>query len=54
MQALHLGDLSTALTTIDERHAEQALKRSQVEQTLSALRTPFSLGAVVCVLMKLF
>ncbi len=39
MQALHRGDLSTALATIDERHAEQALKRFQVEQTLSALRT---------------
>ncbi|HEY6406110.1 MAG TPA: MerR family transcriptional regulator, partial [Ktedonobacteraceae bacterium] len=33
------GDLSAALATIDERHAEQALKRFQVEQTLSALRT---------------
>src|SRR5207245_8177086 len=39
MQALHRGDLSAALATIDERHAEQALKRFQVEQTLSALRT---------------
>jgi DNA-binding transcriptional MerR regulator len=39
MQALHRGDLSTALATIDERHAEQARKRFQVEQTLSALRT---------------
>jgi len=39
MQALHRGDLSAALATIDERHAEQALKRFQVERTLSALRT---------------
>src|SRR5256712_12942261 len=39
MQALHRGDLSAALATIDERHAEQALKGLQVEQTLFALRT---------------
>ncbi len=39
MQALHRGDLSAALATIDERHAEQARKRLQVEQTLFALRT---------------
>src|SRR5258708_34514585 len=39
MQALHRGDLSAALATIDERHAELASKRFQVEQTLSALRT---------------
>jgi DNA-binding transcriptional MerR regulator len=39
MQALHRGDLSAALVTIDERHAEIASKRFQVEQTLSALRT---------------
>ncbi len=39
MQALHRGDLSAALATIDERHAELASKRLQVEQTLSALRT---------------
>ncbi len=39
MQALHRGDLSTALATIDERHAELAHKRFQIEQTLSALRT---------------
>ncbi len=39
MQALHRGDLPAALATIDERHAEQAHKRFQVEQTLSALRT---------------
>src|SRR2546427_10812247 len=39
MQALHRGDLSAALATIDERHAEQALKRLQVEQTLFVLRT---------------
>lgn len=39
MRALHRGDLSTALAIIDERHAEQARKRLQVEQTLVALRT---------------
>ena len=39
MQALHRGDLSAALATIDERHAELARKRLQVEQTLVALRT---------------
>ncbi|GCE15688.1 MerR family transcriptional regulator [Tengunoibacter tsumagoiensis] len=39
MQALHRGDLSAALTTINERHAELASKRLQIEQTLSALRT---------------
>jgi DNA-binding transcriptional MerR regulator len=39
MQALHRGDLSAALAMIDERHAEQALKRLQVEQALVALRT---------------
>jgi len=39
MQAIHRGDLSAALALIDERHAEQALKRLQVEQTLFALRT---------------
>jgi len=38
MQALHRGDLSAALATIDSRHAELASKRLQVEQTLSALR----------------
>ncbi len=38
MRALHKGDLSTALTTIDSRHAELASKRLQVEQTLAALR----------------
>src|SRR5437667_829342 len=37
MQALHRGDLSTALATIDTRHAELASKRLQVEQTLAAL-----------------
>src|ERR1700737_2115307 len=37
MQALHRGDLSAALAMIDERHAEQARKRLQMEQTLSAL-----------------
>jgi len=39
MQALHRDDLSAALATIDERHAELASKRLQVEQTLFALRT---------------
>ena len=39
MQALHRGNLSVALATIDERHAELASKRLQIEQTLSALRT---------------
>lgn len=39
MQALHRGDRSAALATLDERHAEQARKRLQVEQTLIALRT---------------
>ena len=38
MQALHQGDLSAALAIIDERHAELARKRLQMEQTLSALR----------------
>ena len=38
LQALHQGDLSAALAMIDERHAEQAIKRLQMEQTLSALR----------------
>lgn len=39
MQALHRDDLSTALAVIDERHAELAAKRLQVEQTLAALST---------------
>ena len=39
MQALHQGNLSAALAILDERHAEQARKRLQVEQTLVALRT---------------
>jgi DNA-binding transcriptional MerR regulator len=38
MQALHRGDLSAALAIIDERHAELASRRRQVEQTLVALR----------------
>jgi DNA-binding transcriptional MerR regulator len=37
MQALHRGDLSAALATIDTRHAELAGKRLQIEQTLVAL-----------------
>ena len=39
MQALYQGDLSAALAMIDERHAELASKRFQIEQALSALRT---------------
>ncbi|GAC1363473.1 MAG: MerR family transcriptional regulator [Ktedonobacteraceae bacterium] len=39
MQALHRGDLSAALAMIDQRHAELASKRLQMEQTLLALRT---------------
>jgi DNA-binding transcriptional MerR regulator len=39
MQALHQGDLTSALATINEHHAELANKRFQIEQTLSALRT---------------
>ncbi|HTK11220.1 MAG TPA: MerR family transcriptional regulator [Ktedonobacteraceae bacterium] len=39
MQAVHQGKLSSALATIDERHAELASKRLQVEQTLTALST---------------
>src|SRR5437660_8631761 len=45
MQALHRGDLSAALATIDEHHAELAHKRLQMEQTLSALRL-FAAGSV--------
>jgi DNA-binding transcriptional MerR regulator len=37
IQALHRGNFSTALATIDTHHAELARKRLQVEQTLSAL-----------------
>ncbi|GER88233.1 MerR family transcriptional regulator [Dictyobacter vulcani] len=39
MQALHQDKLAQALTLIDERHAELASKRIQVEQTLAALST---------------
>jgi DNA-binding transcriptional MerR regulator len=39
MRAIHRGDLAAALAIIDERHAEQARKRFQVEQTLVALRS---------------
>jgi DNA-binding transcriptional MerR regulator len=39
MEAVHGGDLAGALARIDERHAELAAKRLQVEQTLAALRT---------------
>src|SRR5581483_7986848 len=37
MQALHRGDLSAALATIDSRHAELASKRQECDQTLAAL-----------------
>src|SRR6266699_2440541 len=37
MQALHRGKLSVSLAAIDERHAELASKRLQVDQTLAAL-----------------
>ena len=39
MQAVHQSNLSLALALIDERHAELASKRLQVEQTLAALST---------------
>lgn len=39
MQAVHQGQLSVALALIDQRHAELAGQRLQVEQTLSALST---------------
>jgi DNA-binding transcriptional MerR regulator len=38
MHALTLGDLPAALAMIDERHAELASRRLQMEETLSALR----------------
>src|SRR5262249_52428501 len=38
MQAVHQGNLARALALVDERHAELAAKRVQVEQTLAALR----------------
>lgn len=37
MQALHRGQLAQALALIDERHAELARTREQLEQTLAAL-----------------
>ena len=37
MQAVHQGKLSQALALIDERHAELARTRLQLEQTLAAL-----------------
>jgi DNA-binding transcriptional MerR regulator len=37
MQVVHRGDLAAALALIDERHAELAHKRIEVEQTLTAL-----------------
>jgi DNA-binding transcriptional MerR regulator len=39
MQAVHQGSLSLALALIDERHAELAGTRVQLEQTLAALST---------------
>jgi DNA-binding transcriptional MerR regulator len=39
MQAAHQGKLAVALALIDERHAELASTRLQVEQTLAALST---------------
>lgn len=39
MQALHQGDLATALAVIDARHAELARKRQDCEQTLSVLHS---------------
>lgn len=38
MQAVHEGRLAHALALIDERHAELAATRAQLEQTLAALR----------------
>jgi DNA-binding transcriptional MerR regulator len=38
MQAVHQGNLPAALALVDERHAELARKRAQVEETLAALR----------------
>ena len=37
MQAVHQGELSDALALIDERHAELAQTRLQLDQTLAAL-----------------
>jgi DNA-binding transcriptional MerR regulator len=37
MQALHQGRLADALALVDERHAELARTRAQLEQTLAAL-----------------
>jgi DNA-binding transcriptional MerR regulator len=37
MQALHQGQLARALALIDERHAELARTRAQLEQTLATL-----------------
>jgi DNA-binding transcriptional MerR regulator len=39
MQAVHQGQFATALAHIDERHAELAAKRLQLEQTLATLTT---------------
>ncbi|HEX8033249.1 MAG TPA: MerR family transcriptional regulator [Ktedonobacterales bacterium] len=39
MRAVHRGELAAALALIDERHAELASKRLQVEQALAALST---------------
>lgn len=45
MQAVHRGELPAALALIDERHAELASKRIQVEQALGALSTLSTLAA---------
>jgi DNA-binding transcriptional MerR regulator len=47
MRALHRGDLAAALALVDERHAEQARKRLQAEQTLVALQTLAAQSAAV-------
>lgn len=47
MQAVQQDNLSAALALIDERHAEIAAKRLQVEQTLAALRTLASQSAAL-------
>jgi DNA-binding transcriptional MerR regulator len=39
MQSVHEGRLADALARIDERHAEIAARRHQLEETLSALST---------------
>ncbi len=39
MQAVHRGDLESALTVVDSRHAELDRRRREVGETLQALRT---------------